>query len=107
MLGVAPAQLLSPLRIRAIPEAAQIARHLHRPAVRREQRQHDGFALTTDARRLREAEELLQLDRDRDAAVLVVFERMAPTARDRERLRRVALERADEIGRERAFDAHL
>ena len=38
---VAAAQLLAHLLIRRVPEAAQVARRLHRPAVRREQLEHD------------------------------------------------------------------
>ena len=99
MLRVAAAQLLPHLRIRAIPEAAQIARELDRPAVRREQREDDGFALTADARRLGQAEQLLQLHRRRHAAVVVVLERDASVRsgrratrarRDRARARRPA-----------------
>ena len=69
MLRVAAAQFLPHLRVGAIPEAAQIARDLHRPAVRREQREQHRLAARADARRLREAEQLLQLHRRRHRPV--------------------------------------
>ena len=53
VLRIASAQFLADLRVRAIPEAPQVARHLHRTAVRREQLQQDRLAARADARRSR------------------------------------------------------
>src|SRR5688572_708240 len=81
MFRIAPTQLLAHLRIRARPKAAQISRRLHRAAVRREQMKCDGHARRADRRRLGESEELLQLYRRGNRAVLGVFERHCAAAR--------------------------
>ena len=72
---VAAAQLLAHLGVRALPEAAQVARRLDGPAVRREQLEDDRHLPRADPRRLGEAEQLLQLRRRDDRAVLAVVER--------------------------------
>src|SRR3954451_6478505 len=78
-------QLLPHLLIRAVPEAAEVARDLHRPPRRREQLERDGGAV--DARRVGEAEELLQLDGGDDRAVVAVVELRAAAGRKVERCR--------------------
>src|SRR2546425_10079417 len=98
MLWVTAAQLLSHLRICSIPEAAQIARELNRAAVRREEREQHRLASRTDAWRLAETEQFLQLDRCRHAAILAVLEPNRPAARYGDCLRRVASERAQHVG---------
>jgi hypothetical protein len=56
MLGISSAQLFSNLGIRPLPEAPQILRHLHRPAVRREERKANRHATPADTRCLGQAE---------------------------------------------------
>src|SRR5437660_785355 len=101
MFWISRAELLAHFWIGAIPEAAQIARDLHRTSVRREQRQDDGLAARTDTRRFREAEELLQLHRRRNGPVGVVLESVPPAARNREHFRCVTLDDAQDIRRQR------
>ena len=61
MLGVASAHLGPDLRIRPIPEAAQVLRHRQRPPRRRQQLQLDGHAAIDECRGVRQPETLLQL----------------------------------------------
>src|SRR5690606_39519412 len=59
MLRVAPLQVLLHLEVRGPPEALQVARHLDRPARRREQAQREGHPPPGDAGRPRPPEDLL------------------------------------------------
>src|SRR5207253_3218174 len=61
-------------RIGVVPEAAQVARDLHGTSVRREQLERDGSLLRTEARRLGEAEQLLQFHGGEDRAVVAIVE---------------------------------
>src|SRR5262249_28550067 len=49
VLRVSAAQLLANLRIRALPEAREVVRHLNRPVARREYVQHDGEPARCDS----------------------------------------------------------
>ena len=62
MLRISSAELFPHLRIRSIPEAAQIARQLNRLAIGRKERKQNGLAPRSNAGRLRQTEQLLQLD---------------------------------------------
>jgi len=57
----AAAQFLPHFRVRRIPETPQIARRLHRPAIRRQQREPHRLFARADGRRVGQAEQLLQL----------------------------------------------
>ena len=107
MLRIPSSQFLSHLRIGALPEAAQVTRHLDRPAVRREQREDHGLAARPDRRRFGEAEELLQFHRGGDRAVAVVDKRNGSPARHLKPFWRVAVERANDRRLERASQMHL
>src|SRR5438552_3362585 len=107
MSGIPSAQYLSHLRIRAVPEAAQVPGKLNGSAVGREQRQGDRFAPWTDLRRFGEAEELLQFDRCRDAAVGAVIETDRAPAGDGNRFGRVAIQRLQPAGRYRSFELYI
>src|SRR5579875_3302582 len=79
MPGIAAAQVAPDRRVAAAPEAGEIARHLHRAPRWRQEMQHDGNAALGDAGRLGEAEELLELDRERRRLAGRVIERdLAP-----------------------------
>ena len=73
--GVAAAQLLAHLRVRAFPETAQIPRGLDGPPVGRQQRQEHGHPVRADGRRLGRAEQLLQLHRRRHHPIVSIVER--------------------------------
>ena len=90
MFGVAAAELLAYLRVGAVPEAAQVARGLHRTAVRRQQRERDGLVSEAHAGRVGQPEQLLQLDRGDHASVLAVLQSHAAAAGHLQRLRREA-----------------
>ena len=107
MLRIPPSQFLSHLRIRALPEAAQVTGHLDRPAVRRKQREHHGLATRPDRRRFGEAEELLQFHRCGDGSVAVVDKRNGSPARHLKPCWRVAVERANNRRLQRASQIHL
>src|SRR5438067_3695978 len=102
MLRVATLQFLSDLRIGPVPEAAQIAGDLDRPSVRREQREHDRFAPPADARRVGEAEQLLQLHRRGNGSIVVVVESRVAAARHGDGLRSVAFDLAHHVRRYRS-----
>jgi len=82
MPRIARAQLLPHLLVRAVPEAAEVARDLHRAAGRESSSKVTGG--TVDARRVGQAEQLLQLDRGHDRAVVAVVELRGAPARQRE-----------------------
>src|ERR1051326_7713590 len=92
MARVTRAQRLPHFLVRAVPEAREIARDLHRPSVRREQLERDRHLARTDARRGDEAEELLEFDGGEDAAVVAILESRSASARQRDRERREAIE---------------
>src|SRR2546429_8057432 len=62
MAGVTRAELFAHFLVRAVPEAAEVARDLDRPAVRREQLERDRHLARANSRRFGEAEQLLQFD---------------------------------------------
>src|SRR5207302_7112364 len=83
MAGVARAEFFAHFLVRAVPEAAEVARDLDRASVGREQLEGDRHLARPDARRFGEAEQLLQLDGGEDAAVVAVLETRASSARQR------------------------
>ncbi len=103
VLRIAAPQFLAHLGIRPLPEASQISRRLHRPAVRREQVKRDGYARSPDSRRFRQAEQLLELHRCRHRSVVGVVERHAAAARHDDRRGRAIGERPLQIEMEDAL----
>ncbi len=101
MFRIAAAQFLAQLWIGAIPEAAQIARHLDGPAVRREQRQHHRLFSAADARRFRQPEQFLQFHRRANAPIVAIFEAMRSATRNEQGVGRLAIQRACNVGRKR------
>ena len=78
---IPPLHFLLHFRIGAFPETAQVLRDLQRPSCRRQQVQGERHATLGDARRLREAEQFLQLHRQhRRCGFAVVVERVADVA---------------------------
>src|SRR5512139_2043151 len=77
---VAAPQLLAHLGVGALPEAAQVACRLDRSPVGSEQLEDDRHLPGADSRGLRQAEELLELRRRHDGAVLAVLERAGAAA---------------------------
>ena len=107
MLRIAAAQLLSHFWIRAIPEAAQIAGDLHRPAVRREQRR---------ARPLRADARPAASRRGRTVPAISPTPRRCRPRGIRARARPLGtssdsgasrVERAHHVGRKRALELHV
>src|SRR5918999_804084 len=80
MFRVPPPQLPSDLGIRHVPEAPQIACCLNRAPVGREQQDEQRLTPRADARRFRQAEELLELDREHHRSVFSIFQRMRASA---------------------------
>src|SRR5262249_57950576 len=97
--------LLSYGGVGPIPEAAEIARELHRPSVRREERDAQWFAARTDTRRVCQSEQFLQLDRSRDAAIVFVLEADVAPARNAEGLRRISIDRPAQVVRDGVGEA--
>src|SRR5205814_10496197 len=94
MPRIPPAQLFPDLLVGGVPEVAQVAGGLHGAAVGCEQLERHRLSLGPEARRFGQAEELLQLDRGEDGAVLLVAQPGCPPAWNRERLGREAIETA-------------
>src|SRR4051812_22639935 len=107
VLRITSAKLFPNLGIGAIPEAPEVARHLDRPSVRRQQREPDRFLAYPDSGGVGKAEELLELHRGRHASVVVVLETHGAPARNDNCLRRVAIERTSIVPRERTRYRHV
>src|SRR5204862_7850872 len=77
VLRVPAPELLADFGIAARPEAPQVARHLHRPTVRRQQFEGQRRPAPAETRRVDDAEQFLELHRDKHAALAVLDGRSA------------------------------
>ncbi len=80
VLGVASAQFLADFRVGPLPEAPQVPGRLHRPAVGSEQAEGHGHGARAERGRVGQTEQLLQLHRRGDRAVVGVAS-AGPTGR--------------------------
>ena len=92
MLRIAGPKFFPHFGIGAGPEAAQVARHLHGPAVRGEERQKNRHASRPNPRRVSQSKELLQLYRCSNCPVRLIVEARVASARDADEWRRHLIE---------------
>jgi len=83
MPGISTTQFFPDLRIGRRPEAPEVARGLHRAAVRGQQREGHRHTAWPEARRVGQAEQLLQFDGGMYRAVCPVVESRRASARQR------------------------
>ena len=87
MLGVATAQFASHLEVSVLPEAAKVARQLHRLITRRKQFHQDGHTAIVNTRRFLHPKTFLQADaQHRSICTLTVIQTDA-TARGHNNMR--------------------
>ena len=94
MFRIASFQLPAHFGIGAFPETPEVLRDLHRFATGRQQVQGQSHAAVRDARRVGQAEQLLQLDREHRRRIGRIGDASLHAARHRDRGRRLLVEHA-------------
>src|SRR5262249_44734313 len=104
MFRIAPAQLATKLRIEAPPKSGEIASHLHRPLIWRQEMQYHWNVAPRDTRLLFQSEKILQARRSPGWLVRIVMDLEAASRRQLKRGRRNFIERASRSWRELLFE---